>query len=367
MKKICAVLLTLLLAACSAPTQSYEGESIVSSAGGTVSETVQTQSQESSLTEENQRWDDLSAWTVYWNHENSLDEVELLGSKLKNIIHFAAYFDEENQLFVPEDTTIFFQTVKQMYSEKRYTHYLSFVNDKLNQDAPSLLKDTKLLETLFKDENSMQNHIDDVLSAAEQGGYDGIEIDYEAIRKNTKLWKSFLIFIEKLYVQTQEKQLGLRVVLEPSAPIGQLDFPEGPEYVMMCYNLYGPGTTPGPKADKEFISELAKTMSLLPGEKSFAFATGGFDWAYKGDCVGITEQQAQARLTQYALTPERDEISAALTFDYHDEEGILHEVWYADGETLRIWMELSESVQTSAPSIWRLNGNQRESLIGFEG
>ena len=33
-----------------------------------------------------------------------------------------------------------------------------------------------------------------------------------------------------------------------------LDFSEGASYAVMCYNLYGNGTEPGPKADPENIN-----------------------------------------------------------------------------------------------------------------
>ena len=32
------------------------------------------------------------------------------------------------------------------------------------------------------------------------------------------------------------------------------EFSEGASYVVMCYNLYGNGTEPGPKADSENIN-----------------------------------------------------------------------------------------------------------------
>jgi spore germination protein YaaH len=308
----------------------------------------------------------LGAWVVYWDCDNVSEEIESLGDNLQNISYFAAYFDKNNQLFVPEQATKVFKKVRQSESNRKYTNYLSIVNDKINSDGKTSLKSTDLLQELFSDDKTVDRHIENIVDIAVSEGYDGVEIDYEAIKKDTVLWNKFLNFTKKLYKRLNENHLKMRIDLEASSPVDMLKFPEGPEYIIMCYNLYGATSEPGPKADIKFIADLADKMSCLPGKKVLAFATGGFDWAENEKAKAMTEQQAVSLQKQYSITPLRDESSQALTFKYTDDSGKKHEVWFADGATLTAWMKSAEN-KSFGISLWRLNGNREESLKQVSG
>src|SRR5690554_6797642 len=108
----------------------------------------------------------------------------------------------------------------------------------------------------------------------------------------------------------------------------------------MCYNLYGYGTEPGPKADIQFLEELIQKMKVLPGEVSFALATGGFNFNENGEITSINEIHAIELLNIYDIIPVRDEDSGSMVFRYTDEVNLAHEVWYADERTIELWSEV---------------------------
>ena len=132
----------------------------------------------------------------------------------------------------------------------------------------------------------------------------------------------------------------MRVLLEPNAPLDEIELPEGPEYVMMCYNLHGQGTRPGPKANRRFLESLVRKTRTLPGKVNFALATGGFDFDGNGTVKSITEKQVVELLALFEKSPEREEESQALFFDYIDNGGIEHRVWYADSKTINYWIDI---------------------------
>ena len=132
--------------------------------------------------------------------------------------------------------------------------------------------------------------------------------------------------------------------------------PQGAAYVVMCYNLHGIGTEPGPKADLAFLRDLYKRFEGLPS-LSFALANGGFDWEEaSGNAVSLTEGQAAALAEAHHVLPRRDAASGALSFPY-TEGSTRHRVWYADSETLARWAaELDTCAGKTVPiSIWRIN------------
>lgn len=298
-----------------------------------------------------------TVWTTYWQTDSVFEELDYRKDLIKAISYFGAYFDEDGSLFIPEKIDEIYSKVEEKYGRNKYESYLTFVNDVLKPEGKSILKDTEILYELFFSEESTDVHIDKLISLTQEGGYHGIEIDYEGIRKDMKLWELFITFLEKLYQETSSENISLRIVLEPSTPVENLIFPDGPEYVVMCYNLYGYGTEPGPKADIQFLQALIQKMKVLPGEVSFALATGGFNFQENSEVISINEMDAIELLNIYDITPVRDEDSGSMVFRYTDEVNLVHEVWYADERTIELWSEVIEQAGDYGISLWRIGGN----------
>lgn len=293
----------------------------------------------------------LSAWVVYWDL-NSDKEIKTLDKKLKNICYFAANFNSNNELRMSEELIDYYNKTK----DYKYNKYMTIVNDKVNNDGSYLLKDTNLLKDLLDNPDSRSKHIENIINLAIKYGFNGIEIDYEQIKNDMKLWDNYILFINELYQKAENKGLKLRVVLETNTPFDKLSFAEGPTYVLMCYNLHGGFSEPGGKADPEFIRNSIEKMSKVPGKKDFAIATGGFNWASNGKTTSVTEAEASNLLKKYNAKAERDTESQCLFFNYKDEDNIKHEVWYADKITLESWMKVITEKGYDI-SIWRLGGN----------
>lgn len=296
----------------------------------------------------------ISVWPTYWDTETVMDEITVMQEEIDCICYFAAYFNEEQELFIPNKSLQTKADVEKVYADKQWTSYLTVVNDLLLKGGGSSLKDTTLLYQMLENPTNRTNHIYELMKLVKENDFDGIEIDYEAIKKDMQLWEYFIAFLVELNEETVKQGIQLRVLLEPGAPIEQLEFPDGPEYVMMCYNLNGYGTEPGPKANSEFIQKMAKKMEVLPGRKGMAFSVGGFDFAQDGSVAQLTETQCKALLEQHSSEVRRDEASHALIFDYIDENAMSHQVWYGDTETLKYWIEEGMASGFQSFSIWRL-------------
>jgi spore germination protein YaaH len=202
----------------------------------------------------------------------------------------------------------------------------------------------------------MMNHIDDIIAHTLQGGYDGIEIDYERIWKDEKIGQSFLKFADKLYGKALKNNLKLRLVLEPSTPLSSIEFAKGPEYVVMLYNLYGLHSAPGPKANKEFIQKTVTRMTALPSGKSVALSTGGCVWGDNGEKRFLTETEAKTLVATYGLATKRDEESQCVVFTYKEKD-VSYQVWYADVQTLNYWIAIAKEHGVNNVSLWRFGGN----------
>lgn len=295
-----------------------------------------------------------SAWLTYWELEAGERELEKMDKKLAEISYFGAYFDKNDGLFLPKELAEKRNELKM--KKVRYETYLTIINDKQNPDGSVSLKDIDVLRRVFANDEAMEKHIDEILALTLQGGYDGIEIDYEKLWTDEQVGRSFITFTEKLYEKAMRNNLKLRIVLEPSAPFGTAGFFKGPEYVVMFYNLYGLHSAPGPKANKAFIQKIITRMQALPGEKSIALATGGCVWGDNGEKRFITEVEAKALAATYGADMRRDGESRCLVFDYQ-EKGIVYQVWYADMKTINFWISVAKKRGMNNISLWRLGGN----------
>ncbi len=311
----------------------------------------------------------LSAWLPEWGGEGTRKEAHSLIEQLDSVQLFALYFDESDSLLETVKFTTLqdaVQAMKKEASQSAKAHslkiYGSIVNDAYiaSNSEHIVQKNSELISRLVKSPQSRKEHIHDIVQKTLAYNWDGIEIDYEKI--TDKDWGNFTEFVKELYREMHQRGKEVRIVLEPNAPIEKIDLPEGPEYVVMAYNLYGTHSGAGPKANISLIRKLAGKMDYLPGTPVLALATGGFDWHEDGPIKSLTEQQAAAIQMQYKKEARRDKQSGAMTFDYQDENGKQHEIWYADSETLALWIETASRAGRNSIAIWRLGEMEKSTL-----
>ncbi len=304
----------------------------------------------------------LGAWLPYWEAEESLDELGTLCGALDAAVAFACIFDAADQpLMLPEAEDLL-TAVTQACEGTGAIPYLSIVNDV--ETAPNTYdnKSTALLSRLLADDASISQHLEALIALIDLYHLQGLELDYENLKGDTVLWANYAQLISRLWDICARDAIRLRVVLPWDAP-KYADLPAGPEYTVMCYNLYGYHSGPGPKADLAFLEETCALYQSQPYTTRMAFSTGGFIWQ-DGKARSVTQTQAEAQLQSAAVTPVRDAASQALTATYQ-LEGEAVTLWYADAITLAAWRGTCAAYGFTAFDLFRLGGNDVSSLVSF--
>ena len=299
--------------------------------------------------------DTLTLWSTYWDNDNDLSVMREMAGNYEDISLFAAYYTD-GKIAVPEATTRSLSELRRKRLTEDKEIYLSVVNDSV-RNSKTEQKSSKLLWELIGTRESAAVHARELVDLAVRNGYDGIEIDYENIRDDLELWDAFITFEEYLLAASKKAGLKVRILLEPLTPMSELSgrFPEGPEYVIMCYNLHGGGTEPGPKADPDFLAEIYEKFKSLPNT-SYGLANGGYEWTEnEKKAVQIKRAKIERILSEQKKAPIRDDKSKALYFSY-ELKGKEHIIWYADEVTLSEWAKkLTElSGEKVRISYWRL-------------
>ena len=304
-----------------------------------------------------------NAWIAYWDFDRGLKEAVKIQSQLNSVSYFAAAFDRNNKIILVGPAEKF---TAQKFTRYRaeIKKYLTVVNDVYkdinNPAGESIEKDTQVLFRLFETDETMRGHSQDLLARVKKHRFDGLEIDYENIWKNPQLAKKFVRFLEVLSPAAEEAKIPLRIILEPGIPVTAYELPEGPEYVIMCYNLFGVhSATGGAKADIDFLEKMLHKVSQLPRPHSVALATGGCVWQEGKKPYFVTELEALDLQKKLNATSRRDPFSAAVTFSAKDAGGNSLECWFADAKTIIAWKRQVLDYGVDGISVWRLGGNYK--------
>lgn len=292
------------------------------------------------------------AWYVYWDTDVR-EELSAIKANVASLCMFSCFFDDDAKIYIPQD----FSELQKLAKDLKFPMvYLSFTNDVQHTDGSVTQKDTEILRRLWTDKSRMKKTADDLLATVRSMGVEGIEIDFENIQ-DSDLWSDYICFLNVLWEKAKTENLSLRVVLGVNAPIENKMFPIGPSYTVMCYNLYGTHSGPGPKADAAFLRETAGKFSKLTNV-SYALSTGGFEWDANDKVTrSLTQKMAEELLSEYACMSERDQASQALYYNYQ-EDGEEFTVWYADAQTLSAWRKVLRDTDPDAEfDLWRIGGN----------
>lgn len=313
---------------------------------------------------------DGGAWVASWDYRDGIREARKVQSQLNSVSYFGGVLDGQGRILVTGPWRDF-RREKFTRFRAPVRKFLTVTNDvypygvKVKDKKP---KDTELLGGLLATGESRKAHGEALLQALQGTGCSGLEIDYEQVWKDPFTAYRYVKFLQELNQLAEEKKVPLRVILEPEGPANSLIFPEGPEYVIMAYNLYGThSSTPGPKADLAFVDRMLEKVEKMPRPHSIAFATGGCVWEPGKQPRFVTEREARALAEKTGSRPERDEKSQALHFSAKKGTESL-ECWYADAATLKAWKHRALEKGVDGISLWRLGGNEkiREYYPGLE-
>lgn len=278
---------------------------------------------------------DYGAWLPYWEAEAALQQAEMLEDTLDTAVVFSAVFDRDDRPFLTDEAEALWLGAQVAFAGTDTKLYLSVVNDRQLKNGKFDSKSKSLLEKLLKDDRAIDEHIDDLLMLVDSCEAEGLEIDYENLGSDRKLYGQFAVFIERLYEILAQDGIALRVVLQWDAA-EYFSLPDGPEYTVMCYNLYGYHSGPGPKADTVFLDQIAALYADHASKVRMALAAGGFEWQNGRVSAALTQQEAEAILRECGVQAQRDGTSSALTAEYR-RDGKACTLWYADGMTLQTW------------------------------
>ncbi len=276
------------------------------------------------------------------------------------LMPFTYGFTPSGELIIPDDEPLI--QIARQYGVTPLLH-LSTLTENGNFS-------NELAQQILNDETAQENLINNVVNIINEKGYGGLDIDFEFLPTEDNLKYPALIqkfrdrlnpigkiVITALAPKTSANQRGLLYEGHRYKEIG-----EASDMVfLMTYEwgyTYGPPLAVAPIEPVKRVIEYALTE--IPAEKILmGIPNYGYDWTLpyvsgesRADSISSVEAAELAR--RYGAEILFDEEAKAPYFNYTDENGREHEVWFEDAESIDAKLRLIREYGLRGAGYWNL-------------
>lgn len=230
--------------------------------------------------------------------------------------------------------------------------------------------DTQLAHTILRNEAIQQNLINNVISTMRNKGYFGLNIDFERVSPaDRQLYNNFL---RRITTQLHNNNFVVSTALAPKttdvttgAWHGAHDYRAHGEIVdFVILMTYEWGWSGGPPMAVAPINEVRKVLnyavSVIPRNKIMVGAPlYGYDWSLPYTPGGewarrISPDEAVRLAANVGAEIQYDETAQSPHFNYRDENGVEHVVWFEDARSTKAKNEMVSNMRLRGISYWVL-------------
>jgi spore germination protein YaaH len=211
--------------------------------------------------------------------------------------------------------------------------------------------------------------LDGMVATADQYGYDGLNLDFEAIDAPDR--DALTSFVAELATRlhARGKLLTQAVSAKTEDVMGHprstaFDYVELSKYVdhvfVMAWGIHWATSAPGAQDDYGWVTQVADYVASLPRKEKFVMGTMlyGMDWPNGGgslanEASGRYYDDIMALSAQYGVAPEYDPTKDSWHLAYHDAAGVPRDVWYSDATNVANRLKLARD-RGLGIGFWRL-------------
>jgi spore germination protein len=227
-----------------------------------------------------------------------------------------------------------------------------------------------LAHTILTNESLQQTLIDNVIQTMRQKGYYGLNIDFERIPpEDRELYNDFL---RRVVARLRPLNYPVSTALAPKPEDyqtgswhGAHDYRAHGEIVdfviLMTYEWGWSGGPPYAVAPIDLVEDVIRyAVSVIPPNKILmGMPTYGYDWPLpympKGEWARrVSPQEAIRIAAQRGATINYNTQVQAPYFNYYDDQGIQHIIWFEDARSVRAKLLLVNRYGLRGVSYWVL-------------
>ena len=229
---------------------------------------------------------------------------------------------------------------------------------------------TELATKILNDEALQDKILDEAIAIMEEKGYVGLDFDFEYLGAQNR--EPYNQFLRKAASRLREKGYFISTALAPKLSAGQIGtLYEGHDYKahgeivdFIFFMTYEWGWSGGPPMAVSPLNQVRKVMEYAVSVVSrnkimMGMPLYGYDWTLPYVPGGkfaraISPQQAIELAVRYNARIEYDPIAQAPHFNYYDEQGREHEVWFEDARSVQASFNLVKELGIRGLFYWVL-------------
>lgn len=270
-------------------------------------------------------WDQPRAFSMFQKHVDDTDALSLFWYRLDEdgTIGKYAYANED-------------MSIVQFAHDKGVKVFALIAN--LPDDGNW---DSERVQKVIGSPEARRTHIEAIISLLDSKGYDGVNIDYEFLQDAQT--EDYTAFINELGAALDERGKMLIVAIHTqqkgTETRGQ-DIPSltGADYLgYMTYDQHYETSDPGANAEIAWmrdVLEYARSQGVPMKKILLGIPLDGYDWANDHgewhEANGVDYESALALAKQENAVLQYDAKVQAPYFEYTDDAGIAHQVWFED-------------------------------------
>ncbi len=235
--------------------------------------------------------------------------------------------------------------------------------------------DWQRVDLVISTAEARQNHITEIVNLVIDNKFDGLDLDYEALRSGQR--DDFSLFVSELAAALHEKGKLLGVAVHPKTSETDPNEDNGShgqdwqsiikvvdKMYLMTYTEHYKGSQPGPPGSLPWIErvvEYANTLGLPPEKIYLGIGLNGMEWreSAKGRFVGVnddvTYSQVDAIMKSESSSPYWDETLQSYKLEF-DKSGKKHVIWFDETRSVAARVKLAQKYSLGGVALWRLGG-----------
>ena len=286
-------------------------------------------------------WDDSS----YESLKRNLDHLDWV---VPEWVHLQDVPDGNNPLV----TDIHAPALNWIRETRPQVRILPMVQNLINEKF-----DGKLLAKVIADDVHRQSLVNALLTFVQSNKFAGVCVDFEEPPPEAQ--DNLLTFMQQLHSAFASENL----IVTQSVPFADehwnyKQYAAASDYlILMAYDQNWSVSSPGPIAAQDwFERNLVNRMRELDSSKTIiALGNYGYDWSDRDSQANeMTFQESLVTAKESDATPAFDPVSQTPYYDYDEEDGSHHKVWFLDGVTVFNQMRAASGFKPAGFAIWRL-------------
>jgi len=319
-------------------------------------------------------------WIPYWDQPNAFESFKNNASFFDYVSLFWYRLDAQGNVttyqYANEDTSII------EFAKQHNVKVLALI-----ANLPEYFEggdwDADRVQRVIGSASARSRHVADLVALVDRHDFDGINIDYEALRGSQR--NDFTLFIKELSEALHKKGKVLGVALHPKTGENNpwedngshaQDWLELAKYAdqlhFMTYGEHYLESDAGPVASDAWVTHVldyaVDRLGVDPSKIYMGLGLYGQEWyeGSNGNMIGVDDEltlrKASRKLEESRAKVQWDYSSGSPYFAFYPSErsGRKHVIWFENGNSIETKIDVALKNRVTGLALWRLGGETED-------